>query len=148
MFLIAAALLGLGASPSEAAHYSPSTPEFQFTGASFTKVPSTSEARAAYPSKLRATTSSVVLKCVAGEHGVLRNCEIKLADPDLSSLKAAALKLSRYFRVSSDSPASPVMVEMQFSGRVWRCLMPFCMPDLIQVPPIHHDLSKPPLPSY
>lgn len=109
-------------------------PEFQVWGGPFSKVPSIADAQAAYPLKLRDTTSSVAMICVVGENGSLTTCEVRAADPDLPKPKAAALTLLRYFR-ASNSPGSHITVAMQFSGKAWRCLMPFCMPDLIPPPP-------------
>lgn len=138
MFLVAAMLLSAQADPGSKAQpmrVNPFvSPEFQVWGGPFSNVPSISDARAAYPLKLRDTTSSVALNCVAGEKGALTKCEVRVTDPDLPRPKVAALKLLRYFRVSR-SVGSKVTVAMQFSGKTWRCLMPFCMPDLIPPPP-------------
>lgn len=122
------------------------SPEFQFWGGPFSSVPSTSDARAAFPLKLRATTSSVALNCIVSDQERITSCEVRLADPDLPRPKAAALKLLRYFRAASASPGSKITIVMQFSGKVWRCLMPFCMPDLIQPPPVPARSRKPAVP--
>lgn len=109
--------------------------EFKVWGGPFSAVPSTAEARAAYPLSLRATTSSVALLCLVSEHGTITKCEVRNADPDQPGPKDAALKLLPYFRVTTHSAGSKIAFALQFSGKVWRCLMPFCMPDLIPPPP-------------
>jgi hypothetical protein len=109
-------------------------PEFQVWGGPFDGIPSASDARAVYPLKLRAATSSIAFNCVVGGHGTLTNCTVRVADPELPRPKAAAVKLLRYFRVPN-SPGSEITLAMEFSGKVWRCLMPFCMPELIPPPP-------------
>lgn len=117
----------------------------QVWGGPFCQVASMADARAAYPLELRPTTSSVALKCIAGEHGILTRCEVRDADPDLARPKAASLQLLRYFRISK-SPGSEIIMAMQFSGKIWRCLMPFCMPDLILPPPAPpHGVCVPPV---
>lgn len=112
------------------------SPRFAYAGVRLSSVPSFASVRAAYPLASRATTSVIALDCMVVHRGTLANCKIKLADPDDAQLKAAALKLSREFKVSPAYLPSEIRLFMQFSGRVNRCLEPFCFPDLIKPPPL------------
>jgi hypothetical protein len=147
MFLIAAALFGaelVSAQPARTGDRAARQPEVEYKALSLkyaaaevplVETPPVEAVRTAYPSEARATTSSVALNCAVLKGGVLTDCKINRADPDNERLKAVALKLSHEFKVSPTYPSSEIMLFMQFSGRVARCLMPFCMPELIQPPP-------------
>ena len=104
----------------------------------FTKAPSDATANAEYPLRLRKTTSVAELDCTVAKDGALRNCTINRSDPDDAKFKAAALKLSRRFKVTSSYPYASVTLFLRFTGKIDRCLMPFCFPDLIKPPPHVH----------
>lgn len=102
------------------------------------EAPSDAAAIAEYPLRLRKTTSVIELDCSVGEHGAVTSCKMNRSDPDDAALKAAALKLSHRFKVSPSYPYSSLILFLRFSGRVDRCLMPFCFPDSIKPPPHIH----------
>lgn len=120
-------------------------PEFQYQALSphdayaavkLSQVPSNGAVRAAYPRASRATTSVVALDCTVVHGGALADCKVKLADPKDAQPKAAALKLSRAFKVDSAFRPATIRLFIQFSGRVDRCLQPFCFADLPKPPPL------------
>ena len=146
MLLISRVLLGatlLHPQPALATDGSTARRDFQFKALSlhnhggeipFSKVPSDEAANAAYPLRLRRTTSVVALNCAVAKNRALTDCEINRSDPDDAKLKAAALELSRGFKITTSYPYSSVTLFLQFPGKVERCLMPFCFPDLITPP--------------
>ena len=134
MLLISRVLLGatlLHPQPALATDGSTARRDFQFKALSlhnhggeipFSKVPSDEAA-------------VVALNCAVAKNRALTDCEINRSDPDDAKLKAAALELSRGFKITTSYPYSSVTLFLQFPGKVERCLMPFCFPDLIAPPP-------------
>lgn len=154
MLLIVATVLGANTFSPEATSGAAAGPrysrEFQTRALSLSnagaeipliETPSDADARAAYPLKSRQATSVVALDCTVIKGGAIANCKINRADPDNRKLEAAALRLSRHFKVVSTYPSSAIMLFMQFSGKVDRCLQPFCLPDLIKPPPVPPKLK-------